>query len=119
MRYRKLDPTTKDYMLGQNQQDFLSGVDAVAQAIYTRLYLLQGEWWEDLEDGLPLMQRILGYRNTQNAADILIRKRIIETPNVLAMIDFVSEFNNDTRVYTFSCTVETAFGQVALTEVSI
>lgn len=118
MKYRALD-SELDYTLGKNAQNFVSGVEAVAQAIYTRLYLLQGEWWEDLEDGLPLLQRILGYRNTRQAADILIRKRILETTGVTELYNFSSSFNEDARVYTFSCSVVTIYGQVAITEVTI
>lgn len=118
MRYRILD-ADKDYTLGKGAQNLFSGTEAVAQAIYTRLFLLQGEWWEDLEDGLPLMQRILGYRNTQQAADILIRQRILGTTDVLDLYNFSSSFNDQTRAYTFSCTVSTAYGQVSLAEVTI
>lgn len=118
MLYRLLD-ADKDYSFGKGIQNMISGREAVAQAIYTRLFLLQGEWWEDLEDGLPLMQRILGFRNTQQAADLLIRKRILETKDVSELYNFSSEFNPETRAYTFSCTVATVYGQAALSEVTL
>ena len=66
MIYRRLD-ADYDYTFGQGKQDFVSGVDAVAQAIYTRLFLLFGEWWEDQKDGLPLWQSIIGVPGSPNS----------------------------------------------------
>ena len=94
----------------------LTGVDAVAQAVYTRLKLYQGEWWEDIVDGLPMFQRILGYRNTQQAADILIRERIANTTDVSGIVDFNSSFDNSSRKYSCKATINTVYGIV---EVSI
>ena len=47
-----------DYTFGHGINDYLTGVEAVAQAIKSRLLLLYHEWWEDLEDGLPLFEKI-------------------------------------------------------------
>lgn len=118
MKYRKLDANL-DYSFGQRSQNFVTGVEAVAQAVLTRLKLYQGEWWEDLENGLPLMQRILGFRNTKNAADILIRERISGTTGVLQMISFTSQFNNETRAYTCQAVVSTIYGEISLAEVTL
>jgi len=115
VRYRRLDDND-DYVFGQSGQDFYSGVEAVAQAIYTRLKLLYGEWWEDLTDGLPLFQNILGSGGPQNkkAIDALITERILGTLNVKGITNFTSSFEANTRSYSFQCTVNTAFGQVAI-----
>lgn len=116
MIYRRLDPTY-DYSFGQSKQDFLTGVDAVAQAIKTRLFLLFGEWWEDTSDGLPLWQSILaapGAPKNKRIADSLIKARIIGTPNVTGIINFSSTFDSNTRAYSFQATVNTLFGKVQI-----
>ena len=59
MIYRKLDENW-DYIFGRGRNAYLEGADAGAQAIKSRLLLLYSEWWEDLEDGLPLWEKILG-----------------------------------------------------------
>ena len=115
MIYRKLDPDG-DYTMGRGSATTLSGSDAVAQAIKTRLFLWQEEWWEDREAGLPMMQRILGFRNTQQAADILIRDRILETTDVVDMISFESTYNGSTRAYECNAEVVTAYGNIVITE---
>ena len=55
MIYRKLTETG-DYSFGRGSQDFVEGVEAVAQACKTNMLLLLGEWWENLENGLPTLQ---------------------------------------------------------------
>lgn len=98
-----------DYTMGK---PFLTKAAAVAQAIYTRLKLLQGEWWEQLDDGLPLFQNILGTRghpDNLHAVDLLVQARIIETPHVKQITDFHSSYEN--RTYTFRCNVETDFDE--------
>ena len=119
MRYRILD-ADGDYQFGKGQQHYTYGVYAVAQAIKTRLLLLKKEWWEDLEDGLPLFQDILGKQGTKDnlyITDTLIKERIIGTPNVLNITDFSSTYEN--RKYSFSCTVNTKFGELKLTNQTI
>lgn len=107
MRYRPLEGG--DMTMGK---PWLVNAAAVGQAIKTRLLLLQGEWWEQQEDGLPLFQNILGTRGDPNnlqAVDLLIQERILGTPNVANIIDFQSSYEN--RTYSFHGTVETTFGE--------
>lgn len=107
MRYRPLDGTG-DYTMGK---PFLVDAVAVGQAIKTRLLLLQGEWWEQQDDGLPLFQNILGTRGDQRElqqVDLLVQERILGTPNVSQILDFQSSY--ESRTYAFKCNVETTFG---------
>jgi hypothetical protein len=117
MIYRAL---TKDgdYSFGAGRQNLLQGAAAVAQAILTRLKLLRGEWWEDLSDGLPLWQEILGKRQPKEFVDSLILERITGTPNVREVIEYESAWDNETRRYTFTARVNTAFGDITLPEVT-
>ncbi|GLG01591.1 hypothetical protein Alches_16310 [Alicyclobacillus hesperidum subsp. aegles] len=116
MIYRKLSPTG-DYTFGQ-QNEFYSGTDAVAQAIYTNLKLLQGEWWEDTSAGFPLFQSVLdqpGSPEHIRGVDMLVQETILNVPNVQAISNFSSAYDNTTRRYTIeTCTVETTFGDVTV-----
>lgn len=107
MKYRELT-SVGDYMLGGR---FLTGKAAVAQAIGTRLKLLLGEWWEDRQDGLPLFQSILGRRGIEDdlrAVDMLIRDRILGTPETRSIASFTSGIRD--RRYWAKVTVETLDG---------
>lgn len=112
MKYRKLDQN-KDYVFGENTQNFVTDLEAVKQAIYSRLKLLLGEWWEDIEDGLPFFEQIAGKTGSQsnlNAADLVIRDRIINTENVLDLLDYNGVLDHTTRQYSVTAKVNTTFG---------
>lgn len=101
-------------MFGQQNQ-FLEGVDAVGQAIATRLRLLLGEWWENTEDGLPLFQEILGLFRPENEVedvDLIISERINDTEGVTEILSFDSQYSQGTRTYSAKCSVQTVYGVV-------
>lgn len=112
MKYRTLD-ATGDYTLGRSL--FLTGREAVAQAILTRMKLLYGEWWEDIEDGLPLFERIIsryGGNEARQAVDLIISERILGTVGVKGITYFESTFKM--RNYEAHCVVDTIYGEAEL-----
>lgn len=114
MKNRRLDDNW-DYCFGRGAQNYITGADAVAQAVKSRLLLLCHEWWEDLEDGLPLWDKILGSSGSvknRQAVDLIIRDRISGTSGVLAVTEFSSTYER--RNYKFSATVETIYGIIYL-----
>ena len=112
MKYRTLDKNG-DHSFGRRA--FLTGREAVAQAILTRLRLLLGEWWENIEDGLPLFEKILGaYGADIDTVDLIFAGRIRETKNVKRLISYKSEFSTQTRVYSAHAQVDTVFGEVGV-----
>lgn len=93
----------------------LSNIDAVAQAILTRLKLFQGEWWSNLNDGTPMFQEIIGQRASQSGLQIMalaLSNRIAGTPYVSGVQDVNISFNAKNRTLSFSCTALTSFGNV-------
>lgn len=96
----------------------LTDLAAVVQAIKTRIFLLQGEWWENLNEGTPLFQEILGARATPKGQQIMalaLSARIAGTPYVTAVQNVTVTFNPETRLFTYSATVQTAFGVTTIT----
>jgi hypothetical protein len=116
LKYRKL--INDDYSFGHNANDFISGTTAVSQSIKTNLLLLFGEWWESIDQGLPLFQNILGQPGTpenMQATDLLVQGVISNTPGVISVKNFISTYEK--RKYSLTCTVETQYGD-ATTEVT-
>lgn len=114
MRARKLDQNG-DYVFGNGENNYLSGLDAVAQVAKTRLLLLYQEWWADQEDGTLLFQGIIGKAATdanKQAADLIVRSRIMTTPGVLSIAQFSSAFSR--RVYSVAATINTVYGTTEL-----
>jgi len=114
MRYRKLDENG-DYVFGRNQSSYTSDASAVEQAVTTRLRQLLAEWWEDMEDGLPLWQQIIGTRDKERAERI-IRERIMRTKYVRSIRSFTVDWDNDRRHLTVRAAIDTAFGEIEVEE---
>jgi hypothetical protein len=114
VKYRKLD-SNGDYTFGFGNSNFYTDADAVTQAINTKLSMFQGEWWENINDGLPLFQQILGTSGAApniSAIDLVVQARIMEAPNVNSIVSYSSSFSN--RTYTASAVVETTYGNVTV-----
>lgn len=121
MIYRMLD-SDGDYVFGRGKHAYLEGIDAVAQAIKTRLLLLYAEWWEDREDGLPLWEQILaapGSQDSLNAVDLIFKERIEGTTGVLSLLGYESDFDRDNRKYTFKAAVETMYGDLIISNLGV
>lgn len=96
MKYRKFS-NEYDYSFGNNEQDYISDIDAAALAIKSKILLFYGEWWEDLSIGIPMFESIVGQMNTQNlriAVQNLIQKRILEIPQIRSIKEFDIEIKN-------------------------
>ena len=96
----------------------LTGTQAVAQAIMTRLKLFFGEWWENLALGLPVFQSMLGQLGSQRglaAINLAVQQNILGTPYVTGVVDVTTSFPNGQ--FRFTATATTAFGQVTVSNV--
>lgn len=92
----------------------LQDLAAINQAIQTRLLFFQGEWFENLNDGTPMFQQILGIRrtvNNQELAALALTQRILGTPYVSAVINVSSQINDANRQMSYSATAQTSFGK--------
>lgn len=118
MLYRRQDKNG-DYILGQGTSQFLTGVDAVAQAILTWIKLLYGEWWENVNEGTPLWQSILGQPGSEdnlNSIDNIIKDRILSVRqdgiSLVSSIDsYERTYNTNTRSYSFTAIVTTIYSE--------
>lgn len=95
----------------------LTNLQAVEQAILTRIKLFQGEWWENLNEGTPMFQQILAQRMTpkkQQLAAQALTSRILGTPYVTGVNNVSFAFNSITRQFTYSAIAQTSFGTVTV-----
>lgn len=114
MKCRALDENG-DYRFGSNMQDYISGVDAIAQNIQTKVKLYYGEWWENIGIGIPMFQSIVGQMNPEAlkvSSSLLISQRVQEVEGVLSVSNV--EVTNDGRTLNFKITVETSNGSVSV-----
>lgn len=93
---------------GQGQANFLvDSPEAVAQAVLTRLRLVQGEWFVDTTAGTPYSTEILG-KTTQRQRDFAIRSQILGTEGVKEIVSYSSSVVG--RKYLVEAKISTIYG---------
>jgi hypothetical protein len=113
---RRLD-ANHNPVYGSGAADFLTDLEATAQIIETSLLLFQGEWWNNLQAGLPLFQSIIAQpeNNRQATIALLIQQVIYGVDYVTGLTNVQVNYTPSTRQFTYSCIVQTAFGTVSVT----
>lgn len=90
----------------------LADQEAVEEIIYTTIFLLLGEWWEQVNVGTPMFQQILGNPASQKGLQLMsaaLVERISSVPYVSSVDDVSVTFNPKTRAFSFSAQITTAF----------
>lgn len=111
MRQRQL-MEDGDWAFGTGLPFLVDTPRCVAQAIMTRIRLAAGEWFLDLNEGLAEDQ-ILG-AGTQNTRDLAVRVRILDTPGVEQISDYLSFVDPADRSFNVLATVDTIYGSTAV-----
>lgn len=113
MIYRKLN-ANGDYTFGLQAGNFYKNIpEAVAQAVKTRLGLIQGEWFLDITVGTPYNSRILG-AGTVSKYDRAIQEVILSTQGVKRITAYGSSVDPSTRSASVNCTIDTIYGQAVV-----
>lgn len=114
MRYRRED-ADGDYTFGQGDDTFLiDSPECVAQAVKTRFELWRGQWFLDLTEGTPYVQSVLG-KQRSDVYILAIRERIQDTPGVMSILSFDTNYDGTSRRVTFTSSIDTIYGQTTVT----
>lgn len=106
---RRLD-TNHDMTFGQGLANFAIEAEATAQRVYTRLQLLNGEWFLNTDAGIPYLQEILVKPENLPLAESLIKKTILQTDGIQEITAFDMIFDRATRKLDIAATVTNEFG---------
>lgn len=90
---------------------FLTGREAIAQTIVTRLKLFLGEYFRDVTDGTPWFQQILGKFENLNAVEAILRNRIARTQGVVRLLSFAMQYDLGSRTLSVQSQVLTVYGE--------
>jgi hypothetical protein len=106
---------------------FISGTEAIAQHLLIRLRTFKGEWFRDLNIGMPYLIRS-GSEILDSPAAILkknpniaivqtrFRQAILTTPGVIELTVFNYEWDKATRVFTLNFRALTTEGPLDFSE---
>ena len=114
-----IDPATNDWSLegGTTLRLCADKKELIRQKLHIRLSKVRGEWFIDLDDGVPLFESVFG-KDTQKAADTIYKSIINNTEGVTKIIKFSSEVSTE-RKYTLTFSVETDEGPIDDLEVTV
>ena len=101
-----LDPVTHDiiYINGKTLVT-QSKADVVAQRLKIKLSTFLGEWFLDLDVGIPYFQQILNKIRNKSTVDTIFQKAIMEDPDVIEMISYTSDLDGRTRTFSLDFAV--------------
>lgn len=82
----------------------------VAQRLQIKLRTFLGEWFLNVDNGVPYLEQIFGKGRKKGTVDIIFQTLILEEPDVLEIVSFNSTLDATTREYALSFRVRVAAG---------
>jgi len=109
-----LTNTNGDLTVNNSDLVLVTGIDRVVQAIRIKLKFFYGEWFLDTTYGIKYQELIFIKNPNVNIVDDALKAAIVDDPDVLELIKFESDIDNQTRVLTVSFVVNTIYGIVTI-----
>ncbi|BBE09730.1 Uncharacterized protein MCB1EB_1569 [Mycoavidus cysteinexigens] len=100
MKVRRLD-ANHDWTFGQGRANYATLAESVAQRVKSRLLSFQGDWFLDLEHGLPWLphfERPADLRQIEH----LVKRTILHTHGVRELLNLELEWDASTRRLTIT-----------------
>lgn len=92
-------------------------IETVAQRLRIRLLTFMGEWFADVNYGIPYYQRILARKPTKSAVDQIFQQAILAEEGVREITSFSSTYIN--RVYSATFRVRVDGGETEPLTISL
>lgn len=109
MRVRRID-SAGDWTFGQSRINYATESEAISQNVVTRLRSFQGDWFLDLDHGLPWFQN-LDKPASQERLKQSIKKVVIETTGVIELTSINLTVDAETRKATVYLTYDDIYRQ--------
>ncbi len=114
----KLDDNN-DIAIENNDIVLITAVDEVRQRLLENLRTFKGEWFLDLELGIPYYQDILKKNIDLNVIETILKDAILDSPGVLELLDFSLDLDDSTRQLDVNFTVRASEGEIVINETII
>tara|TARA_R110002153_G_scaffold53726_4_gene149576 strand:+ start:3569 stop:3931 length:363 start_codon:yes stop_codon:yes gene_type:complete len=103
----KLDNTHDLVISGQDIVLFENLEEITVQRVKINLLNRRGEWFPDVNTGVPYLKSILGRRGTKDFADTVIKNTINATDNISMITSYQSTIDNERKLQvTFSAIMD-------------
>lgn len=108
MRVRRID-ADGDWTFGRGRASYAATGESVAQRVRTRLQSFRGDWFLDLDHGLPWFEHMAKPANL-DLLEADLKRCILETPGVATLTAFSMNLDRDPRKCTVSATITDVYG---------
>jgi len=102
-----------DLFLENGRIGTIQAGDQVVQHVRTRLLTYLGEWFLDINAGLPYFQNIFTKPVNLTLTESVIKNEILQTPDVNKLVSFEFTFDRTKRILEIEFEAETTFGEVS------
>ena len=103
-----------DIYITAGQLALVSDGDETSQAVQTRLSTFSGEYFLNVDYGIPYFQ-VLQNQESVEALNISLKSMINGTIGVNKIVDFQTSLSSTTRLYTVKSTVNTIYNDDVIT----
>lgn len=108
MRVRRID-AGGDWTFGRGRAGYAVTSESVAQRVRTRLQSFRGDWFLNLDHGLPWFEHMAKPANL-GLLEADLKRCILETPGVATLTSFSLDLVRDTRKLTVAATITDIYG---------
>ena len=112
-----IDPLTGDLAILEGDLSLISGIDAIRQHLRQRLSLGLGEWFLDINAGVPYLQEILVRNPNISAVEGIFMNTILSTAGVTELNSFTLAFDAPTRTLRVTFDASTINGNLNFSEI--
>ncbi len=102
-----------DIVLDEQGLHWVSGLQAVVQAARIRMLFFLGEWFLNLDVGIPYNEDIFFTNFNEAAARAAFTAAIMDVPGVISVNTLTFDINAQARILTVTWSATCAFGDTA------
>ena|SRR5690606_17884111 len=99
-----------DLLISDYDLSLIEGQDQISQNLAIRLRFVLGEWYLDIESGIPYYQDIFIKSPNRNRIETIIKDEIVNTQGINRLLSFQSDYQPITRKYSVRFQCETDKG---------
>jgi len=107
----------RDLLIENNDVIFIEGEDEIEQRVLQNLRMFQGEWFLNLDSGVPYYQDILVKNPNLYNVSAILKTAILDTPGVLEISNFTADFDQTNRELKVDVEFKVSEGTITISEV--
>ena len=109
-----LDERSRDLKILNFDLSLISERNQIAQNLGIRLRFILGEWFLDIEAGIPYFEDILIKSPNQYRVESVLKEEIVNTEGIIEILSFNSQFDSQNRLFSVQFACDTVSGQINL-----